>query len=110
MTRFLSAPVNASGEILTVTASRLHISTGSFMMDTPGTSAGPGYRAERAPSLPRGLFAYQLNGAVSDTVQLIQVMQPLRPLLVIEKFRAKTHARHRRSQIMSSGRNQPHPA
>src|SRR5258708_27904478 len=76
-----------------------------FLTNLPDQEAEPDWLR----SFSDRLFADQLNGAVGDPVQFIQIMQPLRPLVVVEEFRATPPPRHRGAHIISCRAYPPHP-
>ena len=56
-------------------------------------------------------LAHQQDGAVGDPLQLVEIGEPPRPLLVVlDELGPEPHAGDRRAEIVAGGRDQPHAA
>ena len=71
-------------------------------------------RVSSRKSLWRGFaqfLADEQDGAVGDALELIEIGEPQPPLLLVfHELGAQTHARYRRTKIVTGGGKQPHAA
>ena len=68
------------------------------------------FKIDRFDGIPGNLLAHQPDGAVGDAVEFLEIVQPFLAFFFRQKFDTQAHARHRRSQIMARGCDQPHAA
>src|ERR1700731_4534426 len=65
---------------------------------------------ERSALCALSFFAHELDRAIRNAVKLLEIVQPHRAILHVEKLCPKSHPGHGGAQIMTSSGDKPHPA